>query len=102
PQASCSPPGAHADRLACPGDDPRLFVSTVSGTVASVPTSGTGASLFVFLGGSVQGIALSPSGSTLYATSTSGNVYRIDPTTLAIQTTRKLGLTLQGIAVAPD
>jgi len=101
-QTALYPIGSNAYRLALSGDESRLFVSTVSGTVASVPTSGTGASLFVFLGGSVQGIAVSPSGSTLYATSTSGNVYRIDPATLAIQTTRKLGLTLQGIAVAPN
>lgn len=99
-QAAVYPIGSNAYRLALSGDESRLFVSTVNGTLHSVPTSG-GTQSVVALNGSVQGIAVNPVGGALFATTTSGNVYRIDPVTLGIQATRTVAPQLQAIAVGP-
>lgn len=101
-EKSATPFGRNAYRLALSSDGSRLFVSSVTGVLFSVPTNDSGASSLVGLAGSIQGVAVAPSGDVLYAATTSGKVYRIDPATLAIQSARDVAPSLQAVAVSPD
>lgn len=92
--------GTNAYRLALAKDESRLFVTTSYGVLYAITH---GVSQSITLSGALQGIALSPSGNALYVTSTSGTIWRIDPTTLAIQWTGNFsGEQFQDVAVTPD
>jgi DNA-binding beta-propeller fold protein YncE len=50
----------------------------------------------------VNGGAISPSGTDLYASSSAGYIWRLDPETLAIRASASLPYVVQDIAVSPD
>ena len=102
-QTAAIPFGQNAYRLALSADESRLFVTSVAGTLWSVSTTKPSAPMMsVQLGGSLQGIALSKSGTSLYVTSSDGRIVRLDPTTLDVLATASLGGSLQDVAVSND
>ena len=84
-------------------DDSRLFVGMDDGTVRELdPVTGVARDTIQALGGAINGLALSPDGAHLYATSTVGGVADIDTKTNALARTIPLAGALQDIAVSPD
>jgi len=93
----------NAYRLALSADESKLFVTSVTGRLSSFPTTSPSTlPTSVLLGGSLQGIALSPSGTSLYVTSTDGRIVRLDPATLATVASGTVSGRLQDVAVSPD
>ena len=95
--------GQNAYRLALSADESKLFVTSVTGRLSSVSTTSPSTlPTSVLLGGSLQGIALSPSGTSLYVTATDGRIVRLDPATLATVASGTVSGRLQDVAVSPD
>lgn len=74
----------NAYRLALAPDDSRLYVTTTNGRLYSVDVMGVEATTSTYVGGSLQGIALARDGRTLFASSTTGDVWRLNACTLAV------------------
>jgi DNA-binding beta-propeller fold protein YncE len=94
------------DRLRINPKETRIYATTLAGQLWSAPLKG-GKKVKASIDltdpwWAVNGGAIAPSGSDLYASSTAGYVWRLDPETLAIRASAALPHAIQDIAVTPD
>ena len=89
-------------RIALAPDDSRVFFTGGEGAqVWSLPTSGAAPKSGALPGGTPWTVAIAPSGGALYVKAIDGPLWRLDPTTLAVQT-KALVSDGWALAVAPD
>ena len=96
----------YIDRLRINPKETRIYATTLAGQLWSASLKG-GKKVQASIDltdpwWSVNGGAIAPSGSDLYASSTAGYVWRLDPETLAIRASATFGHVIQDIAVTPD
>ena len=96
----------YIDRLRINPKETRIYATTLAGQLWSASLKG-GKKVQASIDltdpwWSVNGGAIAPSGSDLYASSTAGYVWRLDPETLAIRASATLPHAIQDIAVTPD
>ena len=94
------------DRLRLSPKETRIYATTLDGRLWSAPLKG-GKKVKASIDltnpwNNVNGGAIAPSGSDLYASSTAGYVWRLDPETLEIRASAALPWNVQDIAVSPD
>ncbi len=92
-------------RLRLAKNEAKIYATTLGGELWAAPLKGgkkQKASINFGTGSAVNGASLSPSYTDLYAASTNGTIWRLDPETLAIRAQVSLPYTIQDIAVTPD
>src|SRR5215207_2317974 len=103
---SSIPLGVEIYRLALSRDETRIYATTLDGRLWTARTKGgdPGATSedLAPVWSPIQGKSLSPSGTDLFVASTMGQIWRLDPATLAVRQTVTLPRTIQDIAVTPD
>ena len=78
-------------RLALAPDESRLFAVGSNGHVWSIPTSGSAPVVTITLPAEMGGVRVAPSGATVYVSSWQSKVWKLDPATLAIQSSAVIG-----------
>lgn len=94
------------DRLRLSKKETRIYATTLAGQLWSADLKG-GKKVKASIDltdpwNNVNGGALAPSGTDLYASSSAGYIWRLDPETLAIRASAALPYAIQDIAVTPD
>jgi len=94
------------DRLRLNPKETRIYATTLAGELWSAPLKGgkkvKASIVLTDPWWNVNGGAIAPSGSDLYASSSAGYIWRLDPETLAIRASATFGHVIQDIAVTPD
>ena len=105
-KADTIPLAPNIDRLRLAPKESRIYATTLDGRLWSAPLKGgkrvKAAIDLTNPWNNVNGGAIAPSGSDLYASSTAGYVWRLDPETLEIRASATLPWIIQDIAVSPD
>jgi YVTN family beta-propeller protein len=93
----------NAYRLAFNNDESRLYVTSTDGHLYTINTSSQTAGASVALGGALQGIAVAHSGKSVFVTSTSGSIWRLDAASLVTSNSAVLtNCQAQDVAIATD
>jgi DNA-binding beta-propeller fold protein YncE len=100
------PLAPNIDRLRLSVKESRIYATTLDGRLWGAPLKG-GKKVKAAIDltnpwNNVNGGAIAPSGSDLYASSTAGYVWRLDPETLEIRASATIPWIVQDIAVSPD
>jgi YVTN family beta-propeller protein len=101
--AELPPVSSNAYRLGLSSDEKRVFVTSTDGRLYALDMRGEPVAAPLQLRGALQGLALSPSGRTLFVSSNRGSVWKVDAATLRVMGPAATGGgRLQDVAVAPD
>lgn len=95
--------GGGSNAVAISPNGATLFVAGTKSNMWVMPAASASVPAPVAVPTTIGSLALSPSGSSIYAANLYSTVYRLDPVTLAVQaTSRSLSNFLGDVAVSPD
>jgi len=100
-QTTTIPIGEPVLRVLSSNDGSKMYVTTAMGHLFIINTSDNSFTSLT-LGGTLNGLALNPATSVLYASSTTGTLYEVDLSTNSVTDSVTFGGRPQDLAVSPD